>query len=61
MKKTIYIILSTILGTTLSFLFHAILEYSYIASTDVETIRWYGSFGGGFSGGGFGGGGGGSW
>lgn len=45
MKKAAYIILSTLLGITLSFILHAIIEYYYIISSQAGEIFWYSSFG----------------
>ncbi|MBU2236102.1 hypothetical protein KKA01_03520 [Patescibacteria group bacterium] len=45
MKKTLYIILSTVLGIIVSFLFHAIIEYIFIRSTEDSAITWNSSFG----------------
>ncbi|MFA6391388.1 MAG: hypothetical protein WCW66_01360 [Patescibacteria group bacterium] len=45
MKKIFYIACFTILGIILSFILHAIVEFSYISTKSAEKVFWYNSFG----------------
>ncbi|MFA6271534.1 MAG: hypothetical protein WC693_00305 [Patescibacteria group bacterium] len=47
MKKIFYIFSFTVLGIILSFIIHAIIEYSYISLTEASKIHWHNSFGSG--------------
>lgn len=49
MKRSVYLVLTTVLGVITSFGVHAAVEYSYLSWTDRagRTVHWYPQLGGG--------------
>jgi len=47
MKKSVYIIITSVLGLLLSFIVHAIIEVKYLDWLETQGLRahWYGIFG----------------